>query len=302
VRTTIVVGVDGREGGRDALRLAALLAGCTGSALVAVSAYPFHARPALHGSPVEEAQREETQAMLEREVAAQEATARTEVVADVSPARALHRVAESLSAGMIVVGSTHRGTVGRVLAGDVALATLHGAPCPVAVAPRGYTASPRAVRRIGVAFDGTEESRQALGAAAVLAGRCGAEITALRVVDMLAAVATDAVSDRDWMTAYRDEVERDAREAVASLGVPAHAEAVIGGPTDELVRLSGEVDLLVAGARGWGPVRRILLGSTSSRLVRRAACPVLVVPRGEATGQPGEEPVGAERAATWFAA
>jgi hypothetical protein len=44
----------------------------------------------------------------------------------------------------------------------------------------------------------------------------------------------------------------------------------------------------VVGSRGWGPVRRILLGSTSARLMREAHCPVLVLPRGAATGEPGE--------------
>jgi hypothetical protein len=37
--------------------------------------------------------------------------------------------------------------------------------------------------------------------------------------------------------------------------------------------------LLVLGSRGYGPVRRVLLGSVSGELVRGAACPVLVVPR-----------------------
>ena len=39
--------------------------------------------------------------------------------------------------------------------------------------------------------------------------------------------------------------------------------------------------MLVVGSRGWGPVRRLLLGSTSERLVREAVGPVLVVPRGD---------------------
>jgi hypothetical protein len=43
-------------------------------------------------------------------------------------------------------------------------------------------------------------------------------------------------------------------------------------------------------------VRRIVVGSTAASLIRKAHCPVLVVPRGAATGQPGEaEPHTAER-------
>ncbi len=50
-----------------------------------------------------------------------------------------------------------------------------------------------------------------------------------------------------------------------------------------------DVDLLVCGSRGYGPARRVLLGGVSTALVRRAAAPVMVVPRsaaadGEARG------------------
>jgi nucleotide-binding universal stress UspA family protein len=42
---------------------------------------------------------------------------------------------------------------------------------------------------------------------------------------------------------------------------------------------SGELDLLVLGSRGHGPVRAVLLGSVSSALVRSAESPVVVIPR-----------------------
>jgi len=40
-----------------------------------------------------------------------------------------------------------------------------------------------------------------------------------------------------------------------------------------------EVDLLFCGSRGYGPTRRVLLGGVSTRLVRQARRPVVVVPR-----------------------
>jgi nucleotide-binding universal stress UspA family protein len=39
------------------------------------------------------------------------------------------------------------------------------------------------------------------------------------------------------------------------------------------------VDVLVCGSRGYGPVRRVLLGGVSSRLIRSAQLPLTVVPR-----------------------
>ena len=50
---------------------------------------------------------------------------------------------------------------------------------------------------------------------------------------------------------------------------------------DELVERSRELDLLVVGSRGYGPVRHALLGSVTQKLMKAAACPVLVVPRAE---------------------
>jgi nucleotide-binding universal stress UspA family protein len=82
------------------------------------------------------------------------------------------------------------------------------------------------------------------------------------------------------MTPEREEhAKRLVADAVAQLGEGAVGEAVVGMAGEELVQLSREVDMLVVGSRGYGPVRRTLLGSTSDRLVHDAACPVVVVPR-----------------------
>ncbi len=48
---------------------------------------------------------------------------------------------------------------------------------------------------------------------------------------------------------------------------------------EELAVLSGEVDLIVVGSRGYGPIRRMVRGSTSNYLERHARCSLLVVPR-----------------------
>ena len=206
VFTTIVVGVDGRQGGRDALRLAAQLAEAGGGELVAVRVFPYQHRPALAGSPAVEEERESTQVALDRELADMGmSTARTQVVADTSPSRALHRMAERERADVLVVGSAHRGAVGRVLGGDVALGSLHGSPCPVAVAPRAMAdraATP--LSRIGVGFDGTQESRQALALAVALAKTARAHLqllcaaTAAIPLFAEAAYADGVIVDSAW--------------------------------------------------------------------------------------------------------
>jgi nucleotide-binding universal stress UspA family protein len=53
-----------------------------------------------------------------------------------------------------------------------------------------------------------------------------------------------------------------------------------GNPVDKLLEFSEVgIDLLVLGSRGFGPVMRLLIGSVSSRVIRGAPCPVMVVPR-----------------------
>ena len=39
---------------------------------------------------------------------------------------------------------------------------------------------------------------------------------------------------------------------------------------------------MVVGSRGYGPLKAVLLGGVSGQLIRSAACPVIVVPRGAA--------------------
>ena len=78
------------------------------------------------------------------------------------------------------------------------------------------------------------------------------------------------------------------REALASLGDDRDVSGRVleGDAAAELAAASADVDLLVVGSRGFGPVRRVLLGSVSRELVRSASCPVVVLPRGVAAASP----------------
>jgi len=296
--STIVVGVDGRQGGRDALHLAHTLSRVGSGRIVALRVFPF-AYP-LRGAPPmpDEPMREETLAALDRDVDTEGVAAATVVLGDMSPARGLHRLAEHEGADVIVVGSTHHGRLGRVFAGDDAVATLHGSHCPVAVAPRGYDApTDGPLRRIGVGYDGGPESGHALLLADMLARRTGAHLHLLSVISTPIDYTTIGAFDSEWVEQQRAEAETVLGEALGGLDVEASGETVLGFASDELTELSHRVDLLVVGSRAWGPARRILLGSTAATLIRGAGCPVLVVPRGAPTGQPGErEPAGTESA------
>jgi nucleotide-binding universal stress UspA family protein len=186
-----------------------------------------------------------------------------------------------------VVGSHRRGAFGRVASGSTAERLLHGSGCPVTVAPRGYRRQGESqLRRIGVAFVDTPDGREAVRHAADLAARSGLPLTVLSVVTVhhtWFVPETVRPEEETVPVEVRKEYQEALDRALAELpdGVRATGELLYGEVVDELAMVGERgVDLLVCGSRGYGPVRRVLLGTVSAALVRQAAVPVLVVPRG----------------------
>jgi nucleotide-binding universal stress UspA family protein len=282
---SIVVGVDGTGSGLDAVALAVRVARATGDPLLLACIYPGDGRSGVDddaavqrpASSALEAARE-----LVGEVAVEYRTAPSS-----SPARGLAELAEQEDAAMVVVGSHRRGAFGRVASGVTAERLLHGSGCPVAVAPRGYRRrGTDKLRRIGVAFVDTPDGREAVRRAAELAARSGLPLTLYSVVAVhINWFVPEAVRPEDETVPaeVREDYQEALDRALAGLpdGVQATGELLYGEVVDEL-SVVGErgVDLLVCGSRGYGPVRRVLLGTVSSALVRQASIPVLVVPRG----------------------
>jgi nucleotide-binding universal stress UspA family protein len=281
----IVAGADGTHSGLDAVALGARLATVVGSPLVVACVAPegtlvagAETEPQRHATSILEAARE-----LVGDLPAEFRT-----IVSTSPARGLAELAEEEGAEAVVVGSTHRGAVGRVASGSTAERLLHGTGCPVAVAPRGYRRRrPGPLGAVGAAFTDTPEGHQAVRFAADLAARAGLPLTVFSVV----AVHTNwfvPEAARPEEQPVPEAVTRGYREALdrALAGLPedvaAKGELLFGEVVDEL-SMVGErgVDLLVCGSRGYGPVRRVLLGTVSSALVRQASVPTVVVPRGD---------------------
>lgn len=275
----LLVGFDGSDGGRDALELARVLGAPEGAGAVVVAVMPYGPLPA----PSVE---------LERDVAAEveplfdEARERlagldveTRSFGGGSPAGVLTDIAEREDVDLIAVGSSHRGAVGRALIGSVGESLLHGAPCAVAVAPRGYAAQRHdALGLIGVGYDGTPESKAALLRARALAKASGAGVRLLTVVAPPVALP-GVVGYAPIEPPHPDRVVEEGVKAVGP-GVPVESRRLDGPPANTLAEACEEgVDLLVVGSRGYGPLTRVLLGSVSARLINRAPCPVLVVPR-----------------------
>jgi nucleotide-binding universal stress UspA family protein len=202
--------------------------------------------------------------------------------ADVMPVHIDHRqvghglqdAAVARGADLIVLGSSHCGVIGRIFAGDDVAATLRGAPCAVAVAPRGFANRPPTLARVGVGYDGSARAQTALQTAKALAAREGAQIRALGVATPPQGITTPiGVSAVAKLEAKREQIER----CISELDQGIASEVLDGIAHQRLAELSAEVDLLVVGSSRHSGFGRVLLGNTSETLSREAQCPLLVV-------------------------
>ncbi len=271
----ILVGVDEHQGSRDAIALAGRLLARDGK-LTLAHVYPGEAHPWRGSSPeYDAAQRGDALALLKSLADGLELRAELEVAGAPSVGRGLHLTAERLGADLLVVGTTRHGLVGRVWIGDDTRAALNGAPCAVAVAPAGYEREPATMREIGVGYDGSPESEHALAIARCLAAEFGTRLSAFEAVALPSYLFSGAAPVQEETL---DELVESARERVAALaGVEPHA--AYGHPAEELAGFSASLDLLVVGSRGYGPLGRLVHGSTSLALARMARCPLLVMTR-----------------------
>jgi nucleotide-binding universal stress UspA family protein len=282
----VIVAFDGSEQARDALVLGATLTASDGE-LIVCCVHRFRTLSARVEPSAPDLDREQAEHCVEEATQLLDGALRITplLVAGVCGALALQQTAEEQHADLLVLGSSHRGAVGRVLVGSVTEETLHGAPCPVAVAPVGFHRSPNRPRigSIAVAYDDGLQAATALGVAGKLAAETGAHLQVIAIANTATPLVLGSTADLAYSANVDSRVqmaEHDLAAAIASLpsGLRVTSEVRRGLPPEEILRSSHGVDLLVLGSRGRGPLRRIVLGSVSDAVVRAAACPVLIVP------------------------
>ncbi len=275
----LLVGVDGSEGGRDAIALAKLLGGRDAKVTLA-HVHTGRLRPLNVVTPgVVNEEREASGALLERAREEAGLTCELASVEAATPGGGLHREAGRIGADLLVVGSCSRGPLGRAVLGDDTRGALNGASCAVAIAPLGYAEQDASVARIGVAYNRSPESEAALEAARALAGDLRASVELLEVLSIPSYSYTTVIPA--LMGEGIETVLQEANRRLHELpGV--EGRAVYGLPGEELAAFGGKVDLLVVGSRSYGPLKRLVLGSTSSYLAHHARCSLLVLPRGAA--------------------
>jgi nucleotide-binding universal stress UspA family protein len=268
---SVVVGVDGGPGGRDAVSLAAVLV-ADGGAMTRARVYvrdslighssagiePLMSVPGHEGADAADDGADDDQLRL---------------VESSSVGRGLHDIAYMEGADLLVVGSSRRGLLGRVMLEDDTRDALSGTPCAIAIAPFGFAERPAALGEIGVAYDGSPESEDALEVAKALAVGHGSRLSAFQAVSLPSYLSVPgAAAVIESLPTLIDE----ARARIAALG-EVEPHAAYGVPAEELAVYSASLDLLVVGSRGYGPIGRLIHGGTSRRLARTARCPLLVL-------------------------
>ena len=279
----IVVGIDGSEPSRRALRWALAEALLRSATLEVLHAWrtPMLFVPDVYDAELVELGRmdEAALAFVEHELDAVGADGDCPV--DIEQAEVQHFAPRALieashRAQLVVIGRHGIGGFPHELLTPKVVQVAHHAACAVAVVPDSWSGGGRGVI---VGIDGSEPSIAALKWAADEARLRSAPLTALMAWGLLdqhhAAPGQPfdpAYGAEDAMTAARTAVTR-------ALGAMADVEVEVANdlPARALIERSADAELLVVGARGLGGFADLLLGSVSHRCLGHSTCPTVVV-------------------------
>ncbi len=136
------------------------------------------------------------------------------------------------------------------------------------------------IKRILLAYDGSEPAKKALDTALDLARKYEAELHVLTVAqppDFGEDVETEAIIENSRN--YHQRILAPVKHLVATSGVKAQFEVAVGHPAEQIIYHADryKVDVIVLGHRGKSLFRRLLLGSVSKQVTQYADRTVLVV-------------------------
>lgn len=276
----VVVGVDGSESARRAVRWAAREADRRGASLRIVHAeLPLPADALDMTGMARSALHDEAMGWVREAVAdaletapALDITYRVEVN---TPAWMLEQ--ESATAGLVVVGSRGLGGFTGLLLGSVAVALSCRAKCPLAVVRGDGAEGPVVVGVNGaphnwVVLDRAFEEAEVRGTSLVAVHAWHPPLGNEKLAESVGIVWSELHTVRDATVAQRLEACADRHP-----GVRVERHVVHGSAAHRLVEFAAGASLLVIGSHGTGGLRGKLLGSTSQAVVRHAPCPVLLV-------------------------
>lgn len=280
----IIAGVDGSPESFRAAALAWRIARAAEAQCVLVYAVPEvwapgGLAPLVNSSEVFDMLVSDLRHQIDHELAAEipEPVRQSLVVRPGRPGVVLDQVAREYGAGLVVVGGRHHGALARGLGGSTAHHLVRTSPAPVLV----VEASGRAPRRVLVATDLSTAAGPTLSMAGHYADLVNAQIRVLHVVEP-ARFPTVVPLTLD-MSAFEDRsrVEFDRLVELELSRVPPDDRVVRRGRADEEIAeevAAWRADLLVLGSHGRGWIDRLLIGSTTERLLNRLPTSLLVIP------------------------
>jgi nucleotide-binding universal stress UspA family protein len=137
------------------------------------------------------------------------------------------------------------------------------------------------MKKILIATDGSEYTKEAVTTGLKLAKVLDAEVTALYVIDQTSFVTFPV--DSSIVSVY-PQLENEGKRAVEevkregeALGVKVTPVVAEGSPTRQIVVMAADFDLVVIGTLGRSALGKLFIGSVAERVTRYAPCPVLVV-------------------------
>lgn len=204
--------------------------------------------------------------------------------------------------GLIVMATHGRSGLARLARGSVAEAVLQRSAAPVLLlGPGDRQAAGGPLGGIVVPLDGTPAGAAALGPAAQLARALGLELFLLRVVvpgpaddySPLLGTYDEADPELRYDQAALDDAQHYVDLQVARLrecGVAAQGRAVFGAATETIIETAErlEAGLIALSTHALHGQARAVLGSVADAVVRQAPCPVLLLRRDTAAGEPRE--------------
>jgi len=137
------------------------------------------------------------------------------------------------------------------------------------------------IKKILIATDGSEFTKEAVSTGLQLAKILGAEVTALYVIDQTSFVSfpidSSIVSVYSLLENEGKRAVEDVRKEGEQMGIKVNPVVAEGSPTRKIVELAADMDLVVMGTLGRSAISKLFMGSVAERVTRYAPCPVLVV-------------------------
>ncbi len=176
--------------------------------------------------------------------------------------------ADKLQADLIIMGRHGKRGLTKLLMGSVTERVIGLSPVNVLVVPQDW---PLAWERILIASDGSPYSEAAWEAALEMVRRLDARL-----------IAVSAAREEGELPEAEALVQRMLMRANRQ-GIPLEIHVSVGAPDDVIVQTaqSTQADLIVMGSHGRTGLKRLLMGSTTARVIGQTPCPVLVVKRQE---------------------